>query len=579
MLFDRSLVVGGEPALLQVRAADSRPLSLTVVRSTLVCDRTLLNVQRAAETDRRPSLQWLGWDSLLSRSSDQPGGDMVSMAAGDGVNTTGVKWRATNCLYAGWQNLLTGPETLAGADTAQWRAHWERSEGDSAVRDAWPVYNEDPSVLPASAYRTADTPVGFAATAAPDGPLGCDLADLPPTRDNWPSLTVESFVVPPIDAVSDDAAPAVPPALDGLYHGGPVDFTRTPDVGAFLADLARKKLLAPRVVLLLSGAGEHPITPFRLQRCTLVLHADAPAQGAAPLTLTWGGQGSVGQEGLIEIEKGGLEMTNIAVKLADFPRAATPAYLLKVHGSLKLFRCRLEGPLQNAADPYRAVVSLEGSGDPAACVAAVNESVLLSGRDGVALRGVGVRLLLRQSVLVAGDDAIHLDPGPDGAIRANEQCVLERSTLAARRAILRLEDVAAPAGAPPTGPTVVRSRECAYLDPFGDKTAPPEMLDSEKSALAHGLLVWQGDGDALGKRLTFPVKDGDRAAWTRLWGSYGDLHPAADVPPLTRPFETPPWPLDRLALPRPKGPVGSDNQAAGADLGLLGLVKKPAKPH
>ena len=379
VLFDRSLVVGGEPALLQVRAADSRPLSLTVVRSTLVCDRTLLNVQRAAETDRRPSLQWLGWDSLLSRSSDQPGGDMVSMAAGDGVNTTGVKWRATNCLYAGWQNLLTGPETLAGADTAQWRAHWERSEGDSAVRDAWPVYNEDPSVLPASAYRTADTPVGFAATAAPDGPLGCDLADLPPTRDNWPSLTVESFVVPPIDAVSDDAAPAVPPALDGLYHGGPVDFTRTPDVGAFLADLARKKLLAPRVVLLLSGAGEHPITPFRLQRCTLVLHADAPAQGAAPLTLTWGGQGSVGQEGLIEIEKGGLEMTNIAVKLADFPRAATPAYLLKVHGSLKLFRCRLEGPLQNAADPYRAVVSLEGSGDPAACVAAVNESVLLSG--------------------------------------------------------------------------------------------------------------------------------------------------------------------------------------------------------
>ncbi len=552
-----------------------------MVRSTLVCGRTLLNVQRAAETDRRPALQWLGWDSLLSRSSDQPGGDMVNVAAGDGVNTTGVKWRASNCLYAGWQNLLTGPETLAGADTAQWRAHWERAEGDSAIRDAWPAHAEDPSVLPASTYRTSDTPVGFAATAAPDGPLGCDLADLPPTRDNWPSLTVESFVVPPVDAITDDAAPAVQPALDGLYHGGPVDFTRTPDVGAFLSDLARRKLLAPRVVLLLSGAGEHPITPFHLRSCTLVLHADAPAEGGPPLTLTWGGQGEVGQEGLIEIDNGGLEMTNLAVKLADFPRAATPAYLLKVHGDLKLFRCRLEGPLRNATDPYRAVVFLQGSGDPtanAARVAAVNESVLLSGRDGVALHGVGVRLLMRQSVLVAGDDAVHLDPGPDGAKRANVQCVLERSTLAGRRAILRVEDAVAPTDAPPAEPSVVRSRECAYLDPFGDKAAPPGMLASEKSALAHGLLVWQGDGDALGKRLTFPVKEGYRATWTRLWGSYGDLHPAADVPPPTKPFDATPWPLDRLALPKPKGPVGSDNQAAGADLVLLGLVKKPAKP-
>jgi len=581
VLFDHSLVVGGEPALLQVRAGDSRPLSLAVVRSTLVCGRTLLSVQRAAESDRRPTLQWLGWDSLLSRSNDQPGGDMVSVAAGDGVNTTGVKWRAYNCLYSGWQNLLTGPETLAGTDTAKWRAHWERSEGDSAIHDAWPVYNEDPSVLPASSYRTADTLVGFAATAAPDGPLGCDLAELPPTRDNWPSLTVESFVVPPVDAITDDAAPAVQPAVDGLYHGGPVDFARTPDVGAFLSDLGRKKLLAPRVVLLLSGTGEHPIAPFRLQRCTLVLHADAPPEGAAPLTLTWGGQGSIGQEGLIEIENGGLEMTNIAVKLADFPRAATPAYLLKVHGDLKLFRCRLEGPLQNAADPYRAVVFLQGSGDPtatAACAAAINESVLLSGRDDVVLRGVGVRLLLRQSVLVAGDDALHLVPGLDGANRANVQCVLERSTLAARRTILRLEDAAGSAEAPPVDPPVVRSRECAYLDPFGDKTAPPEMLASEKSALAHGLLVWQGDGDAFGKRLTFPDKEGGRAAWTRLWGSYGDRRPAADVPPLTKPFEAPPWPLDRLALSKPKGPMGSDKRAAGADLGLLGLVKKTAKP-
>ena len=88
-----------------------------------------------------------------------------------------------NCLYAGWQNLLAGPETVAGTDARGWHARWGRTEGDAAVRAPWPGPNEDPSVLPSSAFRTVDTPVAFASTAAPDQPLGCDLDALPPTRD------------------------------------------------------------------------------------------------------------------------------------------------------------------------------------------------------------------------------------------------------------------------------------------------------------------------------------------------------------------------------------------------------------
>ena len=112
---------------------------------------------------------------------------------------------------------------------------------------------------------------------------------------------------------------------------------------------------------------------------------------------------------------------------------------------------------------------------------------------------------------------------------------------------------------------VVRSLHCAYLDPFGDKSGPAGMLAFEKSALAHGMLVWQGDGDALGKRLTVAAAPASapaateegRAAWTRLWGSYGDRHAAADVAP-AKPFEAAPWPLERLALPK--------KELAGADL-------------
>ena len=564
VLFDGSLVVGGDAPLIQVRASDARATFLTAVRSTLVCGRTLLNIRRASDADHKPSVAWMGWDCLLSRSSDQADGDMVRAPSGDGVNTSGIQWRAYNCLYAGWKNLLAGPETVVGGDTIGWRAHWGRVEGDTAVRGAWPPYSEDPSVLPASAYRTADTPVGFAATAAPDGPLGCDPADLPWTRDDWRRLAAQEFVMPQFNPITADAPPAVNPADDGLYHGGRIDLSQpNVDLGAILHDYAERRQLAPRVVLLLSGAGEHPITPFRLRGCSLVLYADPPKEDAAPVTLTWAGQGSVGQDGLIEIEDGGLDLVNVGVKLADFPFAAAPEYALKVRGQLRLFRCRLEGPQQNLAEPYRGLIDLQGSGDPApaaACASAINESVLVSGRDGVRLRGVGAWLLLRQSVLVAGGDALHLDPGPKWAGRANSQCVLDHVTVAARRSVVHLEDADHGTDAPPADPFAVRSRDGAFLNPFADKSGPSGMIAFEKSALAHGLLVWQGDGDAFSKRLTFaaapvsalPDKEGGaRPAWTRLWGSYGDDHPAADVTP-AKPFDAPPWPLDRLALPKPK---------------------------
>ena len=151
---------------------------------------------------------------------------------------------------------------------------------------------------------------------------------------------------------------------------------------------------------------------------------------------------------------------------------------------------------------------------------------MLSGRDGIQLRGVGARLLLRQSLLVAGGDALHLDPGPAWAGRANAQCVLDHATVAFRRAALHLEDVARQTDVPPTEPFVVRSHDCAFLNPFGDKGGPSGMLAYEKAALDHGLLVWQADGDAFGKRLTFaagpaaalPDKEDVPPAWTRLWG-------------------------------------------------------------
>ena len=90
-----------------------------------------------------------------------------------------------------------------------------------------------------------------------------------------------------------------------------------------------------------------------------------------------------------------------------------------------------------------------------------------------------------------------------------------------------------------------------------------------------------GVSDVIGKRLTFtaapssplPDKEQGRAAWTRLWGSYGDPRPADDVS-LAKPFDAFPCALDRLALPKPTSP----DKRIGADLTLLRIGKKPVKP-
>ncbi len=580
VLIDQCLMVGGEQPLVQVRANDARPTVLTAIRSTLICGGSLLNIRQAAPSDHRPAVQWRGWDTLLSRSAVAPGGVLVAAPAADGVDDAGIRWQATNCLYAGWRNLLTGPTTIAGADCVGWQAHWHRTAGDGVLADGWPVFNEDPSTLPASTYRTAETPVGYVATVAADQPLGADLAALPATRENGAALIFDGFVRPPLEPITDAAAPEVPSADDNLYHGGALDLGLLEsnvhqDLGAYLRDLQQKKLLAPRVVLLLSGAGEHRITPFRLKGCTLVLAADAP------LTFKWDGEKSVDQDGLIEIDNGGLDLINIGLKSADFPRAAVPAYLLSVRGNLRLFRCRLDGPQQNVSEAYRGLIALEGSGlsDPnAASGCSINESVLVSGRDGVQIRGTGGRLLLRQSLLVAAGDALHLDPGAKWTGRANNLCSLEQSTIGVGRSVVHLGDAAEGTETPPAEPFVVRSRACAYLNPFPDKNGPAEMLVFEKSALAHGLLVWQGEGDAFGKRLTFaaasawamPDKDEGRAAWTRLWGSFGDRQPADDVK-AAKPFDAAPWALDRLALPKSTAP----SNRVGADFTLLRIAKKP----
>jgi serine/threonine protein kinase len=593
VLFDGCLVAGGEPPLIQVRATNDNPPTLRVVRSTLVAGRTFLRVEPARPIDRNPALNWFGWDALVCRSGARAGGDLVSLPAEVGPDK--MTWRAVNCLYAGWQNLLTGSTPFPATAIAPWRRQWDRIEGDDAVPGPWPaaaLLAGTLAELPAAAFRiTPDLPVGAAGTAAPDQPLGCAFEELPPGRDNWLSLASDPFVPAVATQPEDPAAPEIPTLRDGRYHGGPVDLGRT-DLGGFLKQMERQYGLGPRVVLHLYGTEERTTTPVHLSGRSLVLYFAPPAKDnrpkdAKPLVLT-PAEGARG-EALIEVENGNLELIGGTLRLPD---DRGPGWLLAVRGGeLRLSGTRLEGPEGKLGSAFRGLVHFRGSGETAAdrlrsCL--IQKSVLVSGKDGIVLEGLGAGLRLRQSLLVTGGAGVRLAPGEAFKGRANVQCVLDHATVAARDAVLRLGDCPTPG--PPAEPVWVQTRNCAFLSPFTGRTAKPGLLLYEGDALGHGLLMWQGENDCVDRRLHFaaaaagpsssplpPGREGAGvrgqpvlAAWLHLWGTPNVRHPGPEVN-FHRTLDTFPWPLERLILPAALA-------SYGADLDALGILKKPAEP-
>jgi serine/threonine protein kinase len=622
VLFEDCLIVGGDEPLLEVRADAERAVNVRVAGSTLVAGKTLLSVQPANKDDLRPALNWLGWDSLLSRAGQGAGGELVQLA--DGASPDHIRWRAINCLYAGWQNLLSGKTVIPATDTEGWRRRWQLLEGDAALARPWPaIVFTEPAVQPASAYNTASTPVAFRSSTAADRPLGCDLASLPPVTDDWLALTFDRFTATPPAPPDDPGPPTIDMAFDGLYHGERIDLGQVGDLGAYLEQVQKVRKLAPRVVLHLAGTGDHSSSPIRFRGKHLVVWFEPPAKKEAaspalptpnpmpltpvrkpaeeekPLALVLSGRN--GRDALLEVEQGDLDLMGVTIRAADYDGNHTPAsWLVKVGGDLRMYRSRLEGPYHHVPADYRGLILLAGSGETAADhvrSVASNASILVSGQAGVVVRGIGGRLLLKQTLLVAGTSALRFEPGrtgapggrtsesalsevrpPGGAFkgRANLEVLLEQTTVAARGSVVRLADVSSEER--PAEPIVMQTHGCAFLAPFSVRPGEPRprtgLLLYNGSALSHGLLVWQSERDLLDRRLTFaasragdplPDKSEDLpACWARLWGSPSLRRPAPDPAHALAVFPPDRWPVERLPLSR--GP--------GADITLLPGLKK-----
>lgn len=611
VLLDGCLLVGGNWPLLQVAAAEVRPPGLSdrkttppvlrVLRSTLVAGQTLLQLKPALPEDRQPDLRWYSWDTLLARFSAKPTGDLIAVAAG--AEPTRIRWQAVNCVYAGWKSLLNGggAGSIPATDHAAWCQRWQLKEADAVVTPRWPVVMpQDPAEATVEFYRAEDVPLGFAATSGP-GVLGCDLALLPPVRDRWLTLAYQPFATPPVDLLMDATPPDIPSPGDDLYHGGRIDLMHASmDLGAHLRELQRSgKKFAPRVVLHLVGSGEVTTSPIRLKGTSLVLYFETPEKREGmptppPLWLTPRNSFASVPGPLIEVEDGDLEITNGDIRFAEstIRKALIPPYLLRVRGgNLLLYGCRLQGPrAQQIPDLYQGLILFEGANeeDPElAPQCALNRSVLVSGKVGLHLRGTGAHVRLHQCAVVTTQEAIRLDPGPSpekttARVRArlNLHCLLEHSTVAARRAVVCLAN--APSFTTPLEPIIIQARSCAFLNPYPGASAkeshPAGVFLFEGDMLARGLLLWQGEGNVFDKRLHYfawpttgplPEQRQSFAGWARLWGPVGEKQPVLDVTPAGR-MDANLSQFDCLALPRL-------DRTPGANLTQLGLLK-PKSP-
>jgi hypothetical protein len=582
------LVVGGNRPVLDVLGKSGTPgTSLRIAQSTLVAGQTMLRVRPVSPADKEPAIRLLAWDTLLARFGTQTGGELLALE--QDVRATNISWEAVNCLYAGWQTLLRqGEKTIAANDLNGWHAQWQQKQGDMALEPTWPaVVDADPSDTPPAVFRTTGH-VAYAGTAGASS-LGCDLAALPPVREKWLWLTYERFAAPDYFVPSADQAPEIPTQPEGLFHGGQLDVS-TLDLGVYLREKVKPLQAGPRIVMHLYGKGKAPTSPIRIKGASLVLYFE-PSQKEEdrPYLVP---ANAADKEAWIEVEDGNLDVLGGSLRYPNVRGLALPSYLLKVTGGdLRISGCELRGPLGQASSSYQGLIQFVGTGGSPAIGAwsadqapirecAIMDSVLLSGRNCIHSGSAGTRVRLTNCVAVAAGDLLHLNPNPAPTPRQRAQCILDHDTIAARRAVVGLQD--AGSWTPPVEPVLLQARSDVFLAPFGAVSPPTALLLFEGEALAHGLVVWQEEGSVYDKRIrdyaaleqgaTSPAAQ-QEALWTRLWGPAGERRPFVREWPTGRSIDLDNPKLERLVLP-PTIRQQIKGRPPGADVEQLGLLKK-----
>lgn len=588
---DGCLFSSTQSALLKLACRDGAASHLRLIGSTLIGGQRLIELAGLEESDRRPALNVLAWDTLLAKAGQTPG-ELI------GLNSTAthenIDWKPIASLYAGWNCLLKTTATRAD-DLDPWRKEMRITEGDGLTREAWPESLDETGVRPA-ATTIPVTAMRYARSSDPTRPLGCDLTQLPHCHQHWVSRILDGSGNVAAEGSTEADAPEIPsPVGDERFHGGRLDLDSGIDVGVFLEARQKTMKLGPRVVLNLSGKGEKTSSPIRVVGTTLVLHFEEPTEPDGQrlaLKMTVGSGGAA-----IDVDKGGLDIIGGAIRVPDTPRSAYSHVVRVRDGSLRLFRTRIEGPTLSVPEGYVGAVSFGGSGSTdmeKALPCVVHDSIILSSQKGLIAEGIGTRVGVRHSLIVAGDtlammpgsnrDSVRAANGESGRSHTPlvsgsvarddagaQQWVIEFTSLAARRAVVLLgsasEEVI-------NHSIALRTRDCALLFPFPTKPPRAGLIASEADSLARGLLVWHSERDAIDVRMHYaawtlgsplPESKESTIAPAQLFGSYGWRSPRPELIGL-RVIDGKVWALERLSLPGREPP--------GANFSRLGLTRK-----
>lgn len=574
-LIDESLIVGHQQPLLEFRSREQDGLEVYCVRSSLVTAQTLLLCQPHVGKGLRPTLAVRVLDSILSRDdSSTAQGDLVHCA--EGVEISNVRWRAVNCVYAGWKKLLSsGAKSISGGDLAGWHDHWFYRDGDRALIESWP--SNPPSGLEeqsADTFLPALSPVAFAALTA-DGSIGCSIGRLPPAPPAWLERTFEPRAVPIIPTVVGP-----PPVINmgaDLYHGEFLDLNKVPDLGAYLNDKLQKDRPAPRVVLRLFGSGAKQTSPLRIKGVeNLVLHFE-PSKD--PLTLEARPGAALGRAPLIDMTGGHLELIGARLRLS--PVTLVPTIIQVKDGSLSLTRCNLQGPHVKSTDAFESLITIVNH-DATPTTLLLRDNALIA-RGTLIHLGDHVQLKARNNVFLATADCVRFEVNSPSVAM---QHLLDHNTFAARESFFTVK----------TGPQFeavepvsIHANSNAFLHPFvegGDKAV---FLRGAEAWAGRGRWAWQGRHNVFDPRMHFYLAGFEKGTghkqllsiWQSTWGQVGEQEPMLLAGPALKSYITPEGKsqadvltqLDKLALPNELR--GDPNQARpGADLIYLGIKKK-----
>jgi hypothetical protein len=302
---------------------------------------------------------------------------------------------------------------------------------------------------------------------------------------------------------------------------------------------------------------------------------------AQPLELT--PRVGAGQNAVIQVDNGSLELHGVRIVCANDPFTAITPYLVQVRGGdLRLTRSWLVGPLSRAPQSFQALIAFTGAGPDATRPArlSVQDSLLRSGKALMHLAEGGARVAARNNIGMAlGPTAILIDAPAHLGRAGGIVCTFEYNTWAVRHGFLGLRSGAE---TPSGGEAVVMQALANYfVDPFGDVPGQAVVLRPQEPALEKGLLQWQGRANAFDQRLQgfcapLGATNVDRQTlnkdWLAVWGPAGEQDALSVGPggPTRAVAINPDLPLTvigaRLALP---GPFDPKQPPAGANLNRL----------